>query len=138
MSQPPTADHRVIARKGMRGKIARRMHKSLAGMAQLTLEAAAAGDAVVRLRERNAHQGRPLAYDDILIAAVARTLCQHLRLNGVLVDQEIRLYREIHISLAIALSEGLVAPACSMPTGSTSPPSPTGGPTSSGGRARAC
>ncbi len=108
MSQ--TTDYSVIPMRGIRGIIARNMHASLQEGAQVTLEADVDASALVALRTGLRDAGESVAYDDLLVRAVAIALRQHPRLNGLIIDNEIRLYRAINVSLAIALPEGLVAP----------------------------
>src|SRR5262249_5317529 len=54
--------------------------------------------------------GARLSYTDILVKAVARALDEHPRLNASLVGDEIRLYAQKNIGVAVALEEGLIAP----------------------------
>ncbi|MBX5465045.1 MAG: 2-oxo acid dehydrogenase subunit E2 [Clostridia bacterium] len=92
----------------MRRIIAQRMQRSLAETAQLTLHASADATELVRLREARRAEG--IAYDDLLLRALALTLREHPRLNGWLVEDELRLAERVDLGLAVALPEGLIVP----------------------------
>ncbi len=106
-----STEYEVVPIRGIRGLIAKSMQASLQQAAQLTLEAEADASALVALRTRLQAADMPVAYDDLLVRAVALALRNHPRLNGLIVGDEVRLYRAINVGLAIALPEGLVAPA---------------------------
>jgi pyruvate dehydrogenase E2 component (dihydrolipoamide acetyltransferase) len=105
----PADDAQAIPLTGMRGTIARRMHDSLATMAQLTLTTTADVTELVRRRERLATEPPP-TYTDLVIAAVARALRQHPRLNATVDGDRIRLIPDIHIGVATAVDDGLMVP----------------------------
>jgi pyruvate dehydrogenase E2 component (dihydrolipoamide acetyltransferase) len=106
-SQTPT---RVIRMTGMRGTIAKRMHSSLREMAQLTLTMDADMDAVVADRQRRKEAGSTIGYTDYIVAASARALAQHPNVNAQVTDEGIAVLPGIHVSLAVALDNGLVVP----------------------------
>ena len=106
-SQTPTSIRRM---SGMRGTIAKRMHASLQEMAQLTLTMDAAMDAVVADRDQRRRAGPAPSYTDYVIAAAARALREHPRVNAQVTGQGIAELPEIHVGLAVALDEGLVVP----------------------------
>ena len=105
--QTPTQVRRM---SGMRGTIAKRMHASLQEMAQLTLTMDAPMDSVVADREARRASGKTPAYTDYIIAAVARALRDHPRVNSQVTPDGIAELPEIHIGLAVALDEGLLVP----------------------------
>ena len=106
-TQTPTNVRRMT---GMRGTIAKRMHASLREMAQLTLTMDAAMDAVVTDRDRRRAEGSTPAYTDYVIAAVARALREHPRVNSQVTPEGIAELPGIHVGLAVALDEGLLVP----------------------------
>jgi pyruvate dehydrogenase E2 component (dihydrolipoamide acetyltransferase) len=108
-SQPPSSMKKLT---GMRGTIAKRMHSSLRDTAQLTLHMDADLDAVVADREaRKAAGGATLpGFTDYVIAACARALRLHPIVNSQVVDEGIALLPEVHVSMAVALDEGLIVP----------------------------
>jgi pyruvate dehydrogenase E2 component (dihydrolipoamide acetyltransferase) len=95
---------------GMRGTIAKRMHASLQEMAQLTLTMDADVDAVVADRERRRADGAAPGFTDYVLAAAARALHEHPRVNAQVTPDGIAVLPEIHVGLAVALDEGLVVP----------------------------
>ncbi len=108
-TQTPTS---VKKMSGMRGTIAKRMHSSLQEMAQLTLHMDADLDAVVADREaRKAEGGATLpGFTDYVIAAAARALRLHPIVNSQVTDDGIALLPDVHVSMAVALDEGLIVP----------------------------
>jgi pyruvate dehydrogenase E2 component (dihydrolipoamide acetyltransferase) len=92
---------------GMRRAIATAMSRSLAEAAQLTLMRDVGMSGVVALRERSRERA---TLTDVLIAVVAEVLTRHPRLNGHLVGDEFRIFKEVNIGIAVALDDGLVTP----------------------------
>ncbi|MSO95731.1 MAG: 2-oxo acid dehydrogenase subunit E2 [Thermoleophilia bacterium] len=105
----PTAEAalRVESLSRIRRAIGKTMTRSLTESAQVTLtrEAAVAG-----VREVIAASPEGVSLTDILVAATARTLLRHPRLNAHLVGDEFTLHAEVGIGLAVALEDGLVTP----------------------------
>ena len=104
----------VVPLKGLRKTIADRMMQSVQTMAQVTLTTEADVTEVVRLRqalvsEWRPHRLRPVD-QDIIVKVVAASLCEHPRLNALLVNNEIRLLDEVNIGLAMAVPDGLLVP----------------------------
>jgi len=106
-TQPPTE---VVPLRGMRGTIAKRMHGSLAEMAQLTLFMDADLDAVVADRAARKESGAAPGYTDYVIAAAARALARHPRVNSQVTEDGIALLPDVHVGMAVALDEGLIVP----------------------------
>lgn len=113
---PPASatDRRVAARvplKGMRRSIAEHMHSSLAASAQLTYMGEAEMTEVVALRKRllahEAELGVHITYTDLIVAAVARALRDVPILNSSIVGDEICVWDEVHVGVAVALDRGL-------------------------------
>jgi pyruvate dehydrogenase E2 component (dihydrolipoamide acetyltransferase) len=112
-SQTPTSIKKM---SGMRGTIAKRMQSSLQDMAQLTLHMDADLDAIVEDREslknsgnNDSSNGLP-GFTDYVIAAAARALKLHPIVNSQVTAEGIALLPEIHVSMAVALPEGLIVP----------------------------
>ena len=105
--QEPTSTVRL---SGMRGTIAKRMHESLAQMAQLTLFMDADLDAVVADRTRRAAVGAAPSYTDYVIAAAARALHRHPLANSQITDDGVALLPTVHVGMAVALDGGLIVP----------------------------
>ena len=104
----------TIALKGMRKTIAQRMFTSLQSSAQLTMDMEASMDDAVRLRESlidewQGEQIRP-TYTDLVVKAVAKALKSHPLMNSQLGETVITLLSDIHVGIAVAVPDGLVAP----------------------------
>jgi pyruvate dehydrogenase E2 component (dihydrolipoyllysine-residue acetyltransferase) len=106
-TQEPTS---VVRMTGIRGTIARRMHESLAQMAQLTLFMDADLDAVVADRESRKSAGAAPSYTDYIIAASARALREHPLVNSQITDDGVALLPDVHVGMAVALDNGLIVP----------------------------
>lgn len=107
-SQEPTE---IVALKGIRGTIATRMRASLQEMAQLTLMMDVDMDAIVADRAaRKAGGGATPSFTDYVIAACARALRDHPRVNSQITPDGIALLPRINVGMAVALDEGLVVP----------------------------
>ena len=108
---PTTAPSRVIPFTGMRQAIAETMMESLHSTAQLTLTAKADVTRLVELRETLGQRwDMRISYTDLIVKAVALSLCQHPILNSMLAGEEIVLHDEVHVGVAVALEEGLIVP----------------------------
>ena len=101
----------TIPFKGMRRSIAEHMHRSLSVAAQLTYIGEADMSEVVALRAQLlAHEdqvGAHVTYNDILVLAVARALHSVPILNSSLVGDEVLIWDDINIGVAVALDRGL-------------------------------
>jgi pyruvate dehydrogenase E2 component (dihydrolipoamide acetyltransferase)/2-oxoglutarate dehydrogenase E2 component (dihydrolipoamide succinyltransferase) len=97
--------------KGMRRAIAEHMHSSLSASAQLTYMGEAEMTQVVELRHRLlAHEerlGAHITYTDIIVVAVARALADVPILNSSLVGDEIKIWADVNIGVAVALDRGI-------------------------------
>lgn len=100
---------RVEPLSPMRKTIARRMVESLQTAAQLTLVSEADVTELVALRGRLKQQA-DVTYTDLIVKAAAAALAEHPRFNARLVGDELHLFDEIAIGVAVALESGLVAP----------------------------
>jgi pyruvate dehydrogenase E2 component (dihydrolipoamide acetyltransferase) len=99
----------------MRGVIAERMSASLRDMAQLSLGFDADMDAAVALRAQlvaaaEADGATAPSYTDFVVAAVARALRRHPRLNAVVSEDAVEVQPDVHVGVAVALDEGLMVP----------------------------
>jgi pyruvate dehydrogenase E2 component (dihydrolipoamide acetyltransferase) len=107
MEEPSAAQ--VIPLTGMRGTIARRMHQSLQNTAQVTLISEVDVTDLKQMRE-TLKQDFDLTYTDMIVRAAALALKEHPRLNAHADGESIRLSRDIHIGVAVALEDGLIVP----------------------------
>jgi pyruvate dehydrogenase E2 component (dihydrolipoamide acetyltransferase)/2-oxoglutarate dehydrogenase E2 component (dihydrolipoamide succinyltransferase) len=104
-----------IPLKGMRRVIAERMHGSLTGSAQLSFLGEFDATELVNLREaflsKEKDIGVKITYTEILVYAISRTLKDHPDINVSLMDNEIKVWEDINIGVAVALGkEGLLVP----------------------------
>jgi pyruvate dehydrogenase E2 component (dihydrolipoamide acetyltransferase) len=98
---------------GIRGVIARRMSESAFTAPHVTLFTEADATALVEARAQLNAELAPevkISYNTLLIAIVARALREHPRLNACVVGEEIRLYDDVHVALAVDTEWGLLAP----------------------------
>jgi pyruvate dehydrogenase E2 component (dihydrolipoamide acetyltransferase) len=101
----------TIRLSGMRGTIAKRMQASLREMAQLTLTMDAEMTAVLADRAgRRAEHGSAPTITDYVVAAAARALVRHPRLNSQVTEAGIAVLPEVHVGLAVAVADGLLVP----------------------------
>jgi pyruvate dehydrogenase E2 component (dihydrolipoamide acetyltransferase) len=94
---------------GMRQVIARNMVQSLREMAQLTLHRRIDASPLMAFRDTFSVRDRP-SVNDVLLAAVARTLRRHPSLNATLEDETIYRWKHVHLGMATAIEGGLVVP----------------------------
>lgn len=107
----PATQQTEIRMSGMREVVAKRMATSLRDSAQLTLTMQAdVTDLLFQRNELNAGLSGKVSITDVVVKAVALTLISHPRLNGWVDNEKISLQPEIHIGIAVALEEGLIAP----------------------------
>ena len=105
----------AIPLKGMRRVIAERMQGSLSGSAQLSFLGEYDATELVKLREAFLNKekviGVKITYTEILVYAIARALRDHPDINVSLIENEIKVWEDINIGVAVALSkEGLIVP----------------------------
>ena len=101
----------TIPLKGMRKVIAEHMQRSLAVSAQLTMMGELDMSEVTKLRQTLLDQeqdgGVRVTYTDILVVAIARALQDHPIMNSSLIENEIVIWEDINIGVAVALEDGL-------------------------------
>lgn len=104
----------TIPLRGMRGAIAEHMHRSLSVSAQLTAMGEIDMSHMVRLRKDLVDQesvlGTRITYTDLFVFAISRVLRNHPRINSSLIGNEIEVWEDINIGIAVALDEGLIVP----------------------------
>ncbi len=104
----------VIPLKGMRGIIAERMHRSLTESAQLSALGEMDMSQCISLRrillERESELGTRITFTDICAFVVARVLRENAIVNSSIFDNEIKVWDDINIGIAIALENGLIVP----------------------------
>lgn len=107
----------TVPLRGMRGAIAEHMQRSLATSAQLTAMGEIDMTQMVKMRqdlvEQESALGTRVTYTDLLVIAVARALKEHPVINSSLIDNEVKVWEDINIGVAVALDEGLIVPVVS-------------------------
>jgi pyruvate dehydrogenase E2 component (dihydrolipoamide acetyltransferase)/2-oxoglutarate dehydrogenase E2 component (dihydrolipoamide succinyltransferase) len=104
----------TIPLKGMRRAIAEHMQRSLSVSAQLTSMGEIDMTETVKVRnslvEQEQELGTRITYTDIFVLAAAKVLKEYPIINSSLVDNEIKVWEEINIGVAVAVEEGLIVP----------------------------
>jgi pyruvate dehydrogenase E2 component (dihydrolipoamide acetyltransferase) len=109
----PTEDNEAIetiAVRSVRAVIAERMARSVATTAHVTLTAEADATALVELRHKLIQDGVNVSYNDLFLYILGRALREYPRLNASLEGDSIKLWRRIHIGLAVDTDRGLLVP----------------------------
>lgn len=100
--------------QGIRRAIYNNMHKSLSTQAQLSLatEASAAGMIAFRslMNEIKTEAGAKISFNAILVKAVALALRKHPIANSTVDGDVIKIWKQIHVGLAVDLGDGLIVP----------------------------
>ncbi|MGB6837567.1 MAG: dihydrolipoamide acetyltransferase family protein [Dehalococcoidia bacterium] len=101
----------TIPLRGIRGAIAEHMQRSLSLSAQLTQMGEIDMTEVIKLRNALIDQeetiGARITYTDILVLAIAKALKDNPIINSSVVGDEIKIWEDINIGVAVALEEGL-------------------------------
>jgi pyruvate dehydrogenase E2 component (dihydrolipoamide acetyltransferase) len=96
----------------IRKTIARRLVQSIGPVPTFYLTSEVDMERVFEAREvLVGPQGAPrVSFNDIIIKAVAMALRQHTACNAWWQDDHIRYWNEVHVSMAVAVDEGLITP----------------------------
>jgi pyruvate dehydrogenase E2 component (dihydrolipoamide acetyltransferase) len=102
----------LIPLDGTRTIIAQRMMESVATTAQVTLTAEADATRLVELRQQLHQNGIAVSYNDLFIFILGRALRDFPRLNASLdtAQNGVRIWRPIHMGLAVDTERGLLVP----------------------------
>ncbi len=105
----------TIPLKGMRRVIAERMQASLAASAQLSFLGKFDATELIQFRKallnRETTIGVNISYTEILVCMIARALKDHPDINVSLIENEIKVWEDINIGVAVALGkQGLLVP----------------------------
>ncbi len=100
--------------RGIRKRIFQNMHVSLTRQAQLTLHTETSAHTMTalrrRLNDRMKPDAVPVSYNAVIVRAAARALRDHPRLNASVDGRKIKLWKQIHIGVAMDFGEGLLVP----------------------------
>jgi pyruvate dehydrogenase E2 component (dihydrolipoamide acetyltransferase) len=95
---------------GVRKVIFKNMHLSLATQAQLTLHTEASAAAMIRLRSRLNAEGAKVSYNAVIVKVIAQALKQHPLVNASVDGETIKVWRQVHVGVAMDLGRGLIVP----------------------------
>jgi pyruvate dehydrogenase E2 component (dihydrolipoamide acetyltransferase) len=99
-----------IPMRGVRGVVAERLLSSVTSTAHVTLTAEADATALVELRHQLGGDGVAASYNDLFLYILGHALREHPGLNSSLEGDVIKLWRRIHIGLAVDTDRGLLVP----------------------------
>jgi pyruvate dehydrogenase E2 component (dihydrolipoamide acetyltransferase) len=99
----------------IRKVIARSMHNSLTSSAQLTIHTSFDASSILNLRrqikERHKESDlKNIMINDMILFAVSRTVLKYQELNAHFLDDKIRVYKNVHLGVAVDTERGLIVP----------------------------
>jgi len=104
----------TIPLKGMREAIAEHMHRSLSVSAQLTAMGEIDMTELIKLRQNFLAKeniiGTRITYNDIFVFIVAKVLKEKPIVNASIIENEIKVWDDINIGVAVAIEDGLIVP----------------------------
>jgi pyruvate dehydrogenase E2 component (dihydrolipoamide acetyltransferase) len=107
----PPGDSEDVELSPIRKTIAIRMAESKATAPHFYVTVEIDMEAAIQFREQlNQASESKISFTDILLKAVARTLVQHPRVNATYLGDSMRVFRSVHLGVAVALESGLVTP----------------------------
>lgn len=99
---------------GTRKAIAEHMHRSLSVSAQITSMTEVDMTEMMKLRQTLVSQeealGTRITYTDLLVLTLAKVLRDYPMINASIIDNEIKIWEDINIAVAVALEDGLIVP----------------------------
>jgi pyruvate dehydrogenase E2 component (dihydrolipoamide acetyltransferase) len=108
---PAGAPYTDVPLSQIRKTIARRLVQSIGPVPTFYLTSEVDMERVFEAREAlMAGQEIKVSFNDIIIKAVAMALRQHPACNAWWQDDHIRYWNEVHVSMAVAVEEGLITP----------------------------
>ncbi|MEA2723228.1 MAG: hypothetical protein QOH59_999, partial [Gemmatimonadales bacterium] len=118
--RPADAPYTDVPLTQIRKTIARRLAQSIGPVPTFYLTSEVDMERVAEAREvllaagkregGEAGTGAKVSFNDIIIKAVAMALRQHPACNAWWQDDHIRYWNEVHVSMAVAVEEGLITP----------------------------
>lgn len=105
----------VIPIAGVRRIIFDNMSRSLQQSAQLTLHTEADARALISLRETMGKSGEGVSYNSILLKIIAATLRSHPRINASVEGGTIKVWKQVHVGVAMETGGALVVPVVRNP-----------------------
>src|SRR5215207_8292636 len=105
----PGTPFRDVPLTQIRKTIAKRLAQSIGPIPTFYLTSEVDMERVWEARESLSQEPR-VSFNDIIIKAVAMALRQHPACNAWWQDDHIRYWNEVHVSMAVAVEEGLITP----------------------------
>jgi pyruvate dehydrogenase E2 component (dihydrolipoamide acetyltransferase) len=93
----------------IRKTIAKRLAQSIGPIPTFYLTTEVDMERTAELRSALPEDGRP-SFNDVIIKAAAMALRQHPMVNAWWQDDRIRQWHDVHVSMAVAIDEGLITP----------------------------
>ena len=111
----PAVEFEDVKLSNVRKVIARSMHDSLANSAQLTLNMSFDATAIQAFRAAVKANGEAMGLanitlNDVVTFAAVKTLKEFPELNAHFLDDKIRLFKEVHMGVAVDTERGLLVP----------------------------
>jgi pyruvate dehydrogenase E2 component (dihydrolipoamide acetyltransferase) len=100
----------AIPIRGVRAVIAERMLHSATSTAPVTLNAEADATALVELRGQLRQDEIEASYNGLLLYVLRRALREHPRLNASIQGETIKVWKRVHVGLAVDTERGLLVP----------------------------
>jgi pyruvate dehydrogenase E2 component (dihydrolipoamide acetyltransferase) len=112
VAAPSGVEFEDVPLTSMRAAIAKRMPLSKAPVPHFYVTSEIAMDQAAALREQlNALEGQPkISVNDLIVRACALTLLEHPGVNASFQGESIRVFRRVHMGIAVALDDGLITP----------------------------
>lgn len=104
-----------IKLSNIRKVIAGAMQLSLSGIPQLTLNSSFDATDILSLRKKlkdnqNSPEFQAITINDMMLFAISRTILHHKELNAHLIGDTIKIFRNVHIGVAVDTEKGLMVP----------------------------
>jgi pyruvate dehydrogenase E2 component (dihydrolipoamide acetyltransferase) len=111
----PAAEFEVVPMNSMRRAIAAKMTESKTRVPHFYVSAEVDMTEAVKMREEllpkfEADAGVRLSYTHLLVKAVALGLKEHPKLNSTLDGDNIKLWKNVNVGIAVGLDDGLIVP----------------------------
>ncbi len=106
----PTMGYRVVPLEGVRRRVAERLTASYREAPHIALRRSFDATHLIESVDQLRSAGQKASILAVIASATARSLVTHSRLNGHFVVDELRVFDEVGLGIAVALDDGLVVP----------------------------
>ena len=103
-------EYRIVKHSHIRKVTARNMMNSVQGMAQFTLHTYFDASNILSLREKYKADGLEISLNDMIVYAVSRTILDYPELNAHYNENEMKLFSDAHLGIAVDTNAGLIVP----------------------------